>query len=79
MCLFLRRKEFCFLETKQKKTGKRRAGRTVGMVILTLVLIVLTCTAICGMVFAVYINKYVSQDVEIYLDSYRLNLTSFLY
>lgn len=67
------------METKQKKTGKRRAGRTVGMVILTLVLIVLTCTAICGMVFAVYINKYVSQDVEIYLDSYRLNQTSFLY
>ena len=46
---------------------------------LTLILIGLTTAAICGMIFAVYINKYISNDVEIYLDSYRLNLTSFMY
>ncbi len=58
---------------------KRHIGRTIGFVLLTILLIGLTTTAICGMVFAVYINKYVSNDVEIYLDSVRMNLTSFLY
>ena len=58
---------------------KRRIGRSIGFVLLTILLVGLTTAAICGMVFAVYINKYVSNDVEIYLDSYRLNLTSFMY
>ena len=58
---------------------KRHIFRSIFMVFLTIILIGLTTAAICGMVFAVYINKYVSNDVEIYLDSYRLNLTSFLY
>ena len=56
-----------------------RPFRTLGFLILTILLVGLTTAAICGMVFAVYINKYVSNDVEIYLDSYRLNLTSFIY
>ncbi|MBQ4577898.1 MAG: PBP1A family penicillin-binding protein [Clostridia bacterium] len=56
-----------------------RPFRALGFLILTVLLIGLTTAAICGMVFAVYINKYVSNDVEIYLDSYRLNLTSFIY
>jgi len=64
------------LSTPKKK---RHIGRSIGFVFLTLILIGLTTAAICGMVFAVYINKYISNDVEIYLDSYRLNLTSFLY
>ena len=58
---------------------KRHIFRSICFVLLTIILIGLTTAAICGMVFAVYINKYVSNDVEIYLDSYRLNLTSFLY
>ena len=58
---------------------KRHIFRSIFLVLLTIILIGLTTAAICGMVFAVYINKYVSNDVEIYLDSYRLNLTSFLY
>ena len=58
---------------------KRHIFRSIFFVLLTIILIGLTTAAICGMVFAVYINKYVSNDVEIYLDSYRLNLTSFLY
>lgn len=58
---------------------KRNLFRSIGFVLLTILLVGLTTAAICGMVFAVYINKYVSNDVEIYLDSYRLNLTSFLY
>lgn len=56
-----------------------RPFRALGFLILTILLVGLTTAAICGMVFAVYINKYVSNDVEIYLDSYRLNLTSFIY
>ena len=63
--------------SKPKK--KRHIGRSIGFVFLTLILIGLTTAAICGMIFAVYINKYISNDVEIYLDSYRLNLTSFMY
>ena len=58
---------------------KRRIGRSIGFVLLTILLVGLTTAAICGMVFAVYLNKYVSNDVESYLDSYRLNLTSFMY
>ncbi len=63
--------------SKPKK--KRHIFRSICLVFLTILLVGLTTAAICGMVFAVYINKYVSNDVEIYLDSYRLNLTSFLY
>ncbi len=56
-----------------------RPFRALGFLLLTILLVGLTTAAICGMVFAIYINKYVSNDVEIYLDSYRLNLTSFIY
>ena len=56
-----------------------RPFRALGFLLLTIILVGLTTAAICGMIFAVYINKYVSNDVEIYLDSYRLNLTSFIY
>ena len=62
-----------------KEKRRFRPLRALGFLILTIFLIGLTTAAICGMVFAVYINKYVSNDVEIYLDSYRLNLTSFIY
>ncbi len=63
--------------SKPKK--KRHIFRSILLVFLTIFLVGLTTAAICGMAFAVYINKYISNDVEIYLDSYRLNLTSFLY
>ena len=65
------------------KTKKRsrfwQGARYALFVLMTIVLIGMTTAAICGMAFAVYINKYVSTDVDIYLDSYRLNLTSFIY
>jgi len=62
-----------------KERRRFRPFRALGFLLLTILLVGLTTAAICGMVFAVYINKYVSNDVEIYLDSYRLNLTSFIY
>lgn len=58
---------------------KRNIGRSILMVLLSILLVGMTTAAICGVVFAMYIKKYISNDVEIYLDSYRLNLTSFLY
>ena len=62
-----------------KERRRFRPLRAIGFLLLTIMLVGLTTAAICGMVFAVYINQYVSNDVEIYLDSYRLNLTSFIY
>ena len=62
-----------------KERRRFRPLRALGFLLLTILLVGLTTAAICGMVFAVYINEYVSNDVEIYLDSYRLNLTSFIY
>lgn len=65
---------------KQKAVKKKRhIGRSILMVLLSILLVGMTTVAICGVVFAMYIQKYVSNDVDIYLDGYRLNLTSFLY
>ncbi len=66
---------------EEQKTKKRRPriGRAILLTLLTIVLIGMTTAAIGAAVFAVYIDRYVSDDVEIYLDSYRLNQTSFIY
>ena len=65
--------------TIQKNKKAKRALRYTGFVLVTLLLIGLTCTAICGVAFAYYIKTYVSSDVDIDLDSFRLNFTSFIY
>ena len=65
--------------TKSKKKERKTILRYTGFVLVTLMLIGLTCTAICGAAFAYYISKYVSSDVDIDLDSFRLNFTSFIY
>ena len=65
-----------------QKSAKRkiRTGlRYFGFVFVTLMLIGLTTAAVCGMAFAVYISKYVSPEIDVDLDSVRLNLTSFVY
>ena len=64
--------------TKTKKK-KRKTLRYIGFTLVTLMLIGLTCLGICGTAFAYYIRKYVSKDVDIDLDSFRLNFTSFIY
>lgn len=69
-------------ERKHKRPlGKRirTALRYTGFVLVTLMLIGMTTAAICGMAFAVYINRYVSPEIDVDLDSVRLNLTSFIY
>ncbi|MBR4955461.1 MAG: transglycosylase domain-containing protein, partial [Clostridia bacterium] len=42
-------------------------------------LVGMLCVGICAACFGVYINKYVSPEVDIDLDAYRLNLTTFVY
>lgn len=65
----------------KKKTRRkiRTALRYTGFTLVTLMLIGMTTAAICGIAFAVYINRYVSPEVDVDLDSVRLNLTSFVY
>ena len=73
-------------QTNKERKHKRSVGRRIrtalcytGFVLVTLVLIGMTTAAICGMAFAVYINRYVSPEIDVDLDSVRLNLTSFIY
>lgn len=63
----------------KKKNSGRTTGRKVLLVLLTIMLICMTTAAICCMAFAFYIKAYISPDVDLYLDSYRLNETSHLY
>ncbi|MBR6555198.1 MAG: PBP1A family penicillin-binding protein [Clostridia bacterium] len=63
-------------EPRKKKSG---AKRRIWMALLSLILVALTTGSICVTAFAFYIKNYISQDVDIYLDAYRLNETSHLY
>ena len=63
--------------TKPKK--KRRPLRAIGMTLITLMLIGMTCLGICGTAFAYYIREHVSKDIDIDLDDFSLNFTSFIY
>lgn len=65
--------------TKSKRRKASVTWRYIGFVLVTLLLIGLTCMAICGAAFAYYIKAYVSSDVDIDLESFRLNFTSFIY
>lgn len=58
---------------------KRKSGRYVWLTLLSLLLVGLTTAGICVTAFAFYIKNYISPDVDLYLDSYRLNETSHLY
>lgn len=63
------------------KTKRRaRTGlRVFSFILFTLFLIGIFCTAICGIAFAIYINKYITPTIDLDLDSFGLNLTSFIY
>ena len=66
----------------KKKTAEHRGraiAKNIGMVLLTCVLVTMTTAAICGMVFAIYINKYINPQLDVDLNAVRLNLTSFIY
>ncbi len=64
---------------KKKRSFIRSFLRFWGFFVLTVILIGATCASICGMAFAYYIDEYVSKDVDIDLESFRLNFTSFIY
>lgn len=44
--------------------------------LITIILVGITTAAICGVVFAIYLNDYVNPHIDIDLDSFRLNFTS---
>ncbi|MBQ2866713.1 MAG: transglycosylase domain-containing protein [Clostridia bacterium] len=53
--------------------------KVVSVTLVTILLVGLLCVGICATCFGVYINKYVSPEVDIDLDAYRLDLTTFVY
>ena len=57
----------------------RRLGHRFLLAFFSLLLVGVTTAGICVTAFAFYIKTYISPDVDIYLDSYRLNETSHLY
>ncbi len=61
------------------RSKKRKIGRRILLSLLSLVLVGMTTAGICVTAFAFYIKNYISPEVDIYLDSYRLNETSHLY
>ncbi|MBQ5812721.1 MAG: PBP1A family penicillin-binding protein [Clostridia bacterium] len=61
------------------KKKQRKFLRYTGFTLMTLVLVGICCVAICGAAFAYYISEYVSKDIDVDLDSFRLNFTSFIY
>lgn len=52
--------------------------RPIPFVLLSIVLIGVTTAAICGMAFALYVHKYINPTIDINLDDFRLNFTSFV-
>ena len=75
------------IKKKKKKKKKRNPFlrflgaffRGIFITLVTILLIGLLCVGICATCFGVYINKYVSPEVDIDLDSFRLNQTTFVY
>lgn len=66
---------------RRKKKHKRRmfnGMRPIPFVLLSIVLIGVTTAAICGMAFALYVHKYINPTIDINLDDFRLNFTSFV-
>lgn len=61
------------------KKRKRTVRKKVLSVLLTLCLIAMTTAAMSGIVFAVYVQKYIVAITDIDLDSYGLDFTSFVY
>lgn len=65
-----------------RRKGVRKAlsaMRWVAFTMITLVLIGLMTSVICGIAFATYVNKYINPNLDINLDNFRLNFTSFIY
>ena len=53
--------------------------RWLGLVLVTLFLVGITTAAMCGVAFAMYINKYINPNLDINLENFRMNLTTFIY
>lgn len=53
--------------------------RWLSLVLVTMFLIGITTAAMCGVAFAMYINKYINPNLDINLENFRMNLTTFIY
>ncbi|MCX7614674.1 MAG: penicillin-binding protein, partial [Clostridiales bacterium] len=53
--------------------------RVTSFILFTILLILIMTSAICGVAFAIYINKYINPTIDINLDSFRLNFSSIVY
>lgn len=58
---------------------ERTILKKIGFVLLTLMLIGITTAAICIVAGAAYVKYYISPTIDINLDDFRLNFTSFVY
>lgn len=66
---------------KRRKKQKRRmfnGMRPIPFFLLSIILVGLTSIAICGMAFALYVHKYINPNIDINLNDFRLNFTSFV-
>lgn len=66
---------------QRKRKPKRRmfnGMRPIPFVLLSILLVGITTMAICGMAFALYVHKYINPTIDINLDDFRLNFTSFV-
>lgn len=65
------------MEKKQRRTKSKL--RTFRFVLLTILLIGLTTTAICGTAFALYIHSYINPTIDIDPANLSMNFTSIVY
>lgn len=77
--LFRRERKKLDKKKKKGKTSRKNVAKNIGMFFLTCLLVFMTSAAICGMVFAIYIHKYINPEIDVDLNAVRLNLTSFIY
>ena len=61
-----------------KKNRIKKSLRGTWVLLMSLVLVCMVTAAICIIAAGVYIQNYVKQDIDVDLDSFRLNFTSYI-
>lgn len=64
---------------KQQKSKSKVFLRYTQFILVTILLIGLTTGAICGIAGAVYVNTHINPHIDINLEDFKLNFTSFVY
>lgn len=65
--------------TTTKRKRKRRVGRTILLVLVSLILIGLLTAVCCGLAFAYYVREYILPNADVPIDNVGLNMTSIIY